>query len=142
MLTTRMEFIVRYAETDAQGIAHHANYLVWFEEGRSDFLRQQGLAYSEMERQGYLVVVAGIELTCRAPAFYEDVLVLSTTLARIRSRGLEFSYRLHNRHNILLAEGRSRHVIIGRDRRPTALSEAWLGALRSGGTATGAEIQS
>ncbi len=142
MLTTRMEFIVRYAETDAQGIAHHANYLVWFEEGRSDFLRQQGLAYSEMERQGYLVVVAGIELTCRAAAFYEDVLLLATTLDRVRRRGLEFSYRLHNRHNILLAEGRSRHVVVGRDRRPTVLPEGWLGVLRSAPPAAGFEIQS
>ena len=49
---------VRYAETDAQGVVHHANYLTWFEEGRSEFLRQQGCFYSDMERDGFFVIVA------------------------------------------------------------------------------------
>ena len=53
-MTTRTEVTVRYAETDAQGVVHHANYLVWFEEGRSDFLRQNGLNYTGVEKAGFL----------------------------------------------------------------------------------------
>ena len=121
MATTRCNFIVRYAETDAQGVVHHANYLVWFEEGRSDFLRQQGLNYTDFEKAGYFVVVAEAEVRYRAPAFYEDRITLETTLLRARGKILEFRYRALNAAGTLLAEGRTVHFVIGADRRPVSL---------------------
>lgn len=117
---------VRYAETDAQGVVHHANYLVWFEEGRSEFLRQQGLNYTDFERAGFFVVVAHAEVDYRAPAFYEDRVTVTTVLHKVRSRVLEFGYRAVNQDGVLLAEGRTVHVVIGRDRRPTSLPQEWL----------------
>ena len=126
MTTCTSKLIVRYAETDAQGIVHHSNYLVWFEEGRSDFLRQQGLYYSDLEKQGYFVVVAEAQVQYRAPAFYEDQVTIETTLARARSKVLEFTYRAVNAAGTLLAEGRTVHVVLGRERRPVPLPQELL----------------
>jgi len=128
--TTFTPLTVRYAETDAQGIVHHANYLVWFEEGRSDFLRQNGLNYSDFEKAGFFVVVAGAELRYRAPALYEDAIVIETTLVQARGKMLKFAYRAL-RDELILAEGETTHVVLGGEqRRPMALPEEFLGVLQ------------
>lgn len=132
MLSRAFTLTVRYAETDAQGVAHHANYLTWFEEGRSEFLRQLGMNYSAFERAGFFVVVAHAEVDYRAPAFYEDRLTVTVTLEKVRSRVLEFAYRVVNQAEVLLAVGRTVHVVTGRDRRPTALPQEWLARFHSG----------
>lgn len=124
------ELTVRYAETDAQGIVHHANYLIWFEEGRSEFLRQQGFRYSELEQAGYYVVVAEAEVRYRAPAFYEDRLIVETTLCRLRRKLLEFRYRILGPENKLLVEGRTLHMVLGRERRPTGLPQEFIDCLQ------------
>lgn len=126
MAAVRTRLTVRYAETDAQGIVHHAEYLVWFEEGRSDFLRQKGLHYSDLEKSGYFVVVVEAEVKYKAPAFYEDQVTIETTLARARGKVLEFTYRAENQHGALLAAGRTVHVVLGSDRRPAPLPEEVL----------------
>ncbi|NLC71850.1 MAG: acyl-CoA thioesterase [Desulfuromonadaceae bacterium] len=117
---------VRYAETDAQGVVHHANYLTWFEEGRSELLRQKGMHYSDIERAGFFVVVAHAAINYRAPAFYEDRVTVTTSLEKIHRRILEFAYRAVNQDGMLLAEGRTVHVVIGKDRRPTSLPPEWM----------------
>ncbi|AMV72031.1 thioesterase family protein [Desulfuromonas carbonis] len=128
-MTRSMSLTVRYAETDAQGIVHHSRYLIWFEEGRSDFLRQQGLHYRDFEKAGYFIVVAEAEVKYRAPALYEDVVTVETTLVRMRGKVIEFSYRASNEAGTLLAEGRTRHVVLGPDRRPTPLPDSLLEAI-------------
>ena len=121
MATTRCDFIVRYAETDAQGVVHHSNYLVWFEEGRSDFLRQHGLNYTDFEKAGYFVVVVEAEVRYRAPAFYEDRITVETTLAQARGKLLEFRYRAQNAAGTVIAEGRTVHIVINAERKPVPL---------------------
>lgn len=118
--TTSSQLTVRYAETDAQGIVHHANYLVWFEEGRSDYLRQNGLRYTDFEAAGFFVVVVEAETRYCAPARYEDVLTVETTLAQLRGKVLKFSYRVL-RGTELLATGRTTHVVLDSEHRPVAL---------------------
>lgn len=120
-MTTTFRLTVRYAETDAQGIVHHANYLVWFEEGRSDFLRQRGLNYSDFEKAGYFVVVGEASVKYRAPAFYEEEITVETTLERCRGKLMRFAYRALNPAGTLVAEGRTVHLVVGRDRRPVPL---------------------
>jgi len=115
------EVIVRYAETDAQGVVHHATYPIWFEEGRSEFLRQIGTPYSEWEKMGYYVVVAELSLRYLAPAFYEDQLTVETSLQRLKKRLIEFSYRIL-RGDELIVQGSSRHLIVGPDKLPRALA--------------------
>jgi acyl-CoA thioester hydrolase len=132
VLSRSFTLIVRYAETDAQGVVHHANYLTWFEEGRSEFLRQLGMNYSDFERAGFFVVVAHAEVDYRAPAFYEDRVTVMVTLEKARSRVLEFAYRVVNQDDVLLAAGRTVHVVTGRDRRPASLPLEWLSRFRQG----------
>ncbi|HKK02051.1 MAG TPA: thioesterase family protein [Desulfuromonadales bacterium] len=126
MTTTCCDFIVRYAETDAQGVVHHSNYLVWFEEGRSDFLRQHGLNYTDFEKSGYFVVVAEAEVRYRAPAFYEDRITVETSLAQARGKLLEFRYRAQNAEGTLIAEGRTVHIVINAERKPVPLPDEIL----------------
>ena len=72
---------VRYAETDRMGLLHHANYLVYFEQGRTELLRAQGISYRDLEDQGILLVIVNAEVRFRAPAHYDDLRMLRTTVA-------------------------------------------------------------
>jgi acyl-CoA thioester hydrolase len=119
--TRNFTLTVRYAETDAQGVVHHANYLIWFEEGRSEFLRQQGCFYSDMERDGFFVIVAKAEVDYRAPSFYEDQITIATTLEKGKGRLLVFSYKATNQNGVLVAEGRTRHLILDAERQLVSL---------------------
>ena len=119
--TRSFTLTVRYAETDAQGVVHHANYLTWFEEGRSEFLQQQGCFYSDMEREGLFVIVARAEVDYRAPSFYEDRITIATTLEKGKGRKLEFSYRAANQDGVVVAEGRTCHLILDAERRLVSL---------------------
>lgn len=123
--------IVRYSETDAQGVVHHANYLKWFEEGRSDFLRQQGCFYSDMERDGFFVVVAKAVVEYRAPSFFEDRITVATTLEKGKGRLLEFSYKATNQAGVMVAEGLTRHLVVNADRRPVSMPSQYQQTLNA-----------
>ena len=121
---------VRYAETDQMGMVYYANYLIWMEVGRSDLCRQCGFSYRDLEReeQAFLAVA---EATCRylAPARYDEEILVETKLSRVRSRVVEFTYRIR-RGETLLAEGRTVHVVIGPDGRPRAMPQRYLNLLQ------------
>ncbi len=127
----RSRFRVRYAETDQMGMVYYANYLVWMEVGRTDFCRECGFSYRdlELEEHAYLTVA---EATCRylAPARYDDEILVETALSRASSRIIEFSYRIKNGET-LLAEGRTVHVVVGADGRPRSLPERYRELLKS-----------
>ena len=82
MLSDEITVRVRYAETDRMGLLHHANYLVYFEQGRTELLRSQGLAYKDLEDQGYLLVITKMEVRYRVPARYDDLVTLRTSVVR------------------------------------------------------------
>lgn len=87
--TSEMTFRVRYVECDPMGVAHHSNYPVWFEMGRTEMLRAQGGRYRDFESDGIFLVVADLSIRFRMPARYDDELTLKTHLleggrARIR----------------------------------------------------------
>jgi acyl-CoA thioester hydrolase len=128
---SKSRFRVRYAETDQMGMVYYANYLVWLEVGRSDFCRECGFSYRDLEReeQAFLTVA---EANCRylAPARYEDEIVVETELSRVRSRVIEFIYRVKC-GSTLLAEGRTFHVVIGSDGRPRSMPQRYLELLKS-----------
>jgi len=88
------EVRVRYAETDQMGVAYHANYLVWCEVGRTDFIRELGITYAEMERRGVLLAVSEARLRFHASARYDDVVRIETRLVGVRSRMVTFAYEL------------------------------------------------
>jgi acyl-CoA thioester hydrolase len=125
-LTRSFTLTVRYAETDAQGVVHHANYLTWFEEGRSEFLRQQGCFYSDMERDGFFVIVANVEVDYRSPSFYEDRITIATTMEKGRGRMMVFSYQATNQDGVLVAEGRTRHLVLDTERRLVSIPGKYI----------------
>lgn len=108
-MIARSPIRVRYAETDQMGVAHHANYPVWFEVGRSDLMQALGMRYSEVEARGYYLMLSALHVQYKRAARYEDDLILETTVQEARSRKLVFAYRLL-RGEELLATGSTEHV--------------------------------
>lgn len=118
-----VRFRVRYAETDQMGHAYYANYLVWFEVGRTSYCRDHGLIYSKLEKEEkiYLPVV---EATCRyyKPLCYDCEFVVRTRLDVLRSRALSFRYEIRSRDGKTLhAEGSTRHIFTNDFGKPVRL---------------------
>jgi len=104
MLTGEISIRVRYAETDRMGLLHHANYLIYFEQGRTELLRSQGLSYRDLEDGGFLLVLTKVQVRYRSPAQYDDLLTLRTTVQRTTHVKIEHQYGL-SRDGLLIAEG-------------------------------------
>ena len=117
---------VRYAETDRMGLLHHANYLVYFEQGRTELLRSKGLAYKDLEDQGYLLVLTRLQVRYRTPAWYDDLLTLRTSVVRTTLVKIEHRYELV-RDGLLLAEGETTLGCVGRDGKVQPLPEVLRG---------------
>ena len=100
--------VPRYAETDKGGVIHHSVYPVWFEMGRTEWLRANGVAYRDLEAQGTFFVVAELRVKYRRPAFYDEELLLETTCSNVTPGKVEHLYKLTRRSTgLLLAEGSS-----------------------------------
>lgn len=123
------ELRVRYAETDAMGIVHHATYPVWMELGRSDFLRQLGQSYAAWEARGVRLVVNEIRVRFRNPARYDELVQVRTSLLESGRRRITFGYRIE-RGGILLAEGESVHLVANSDNRARVLPEDLLALIQ------------
>jgi acyl-CoA thioester hydrolase len=109
---------VRYAETDQMGVVYHANYLVWFEVGRVEFIRQIGLDYKRMEQdEGALIAVIEARARYKAPARYDDDLLVRARLAGVRGNCMiRFTYQvLRAADEQVLCEGETVHMVVGRD---------------------------
>ena len=111
---------VRYAETDRMGLLHHANYFVYFEQARTEMLRSRGLSYREIEDSGHLLVIIEIGCKFKKPAYYDDVLTIRTTVARVTHVKIVHEYRVL-RGDDLLAEGHSTLACVDREGKPQAL---------------------
>jgi acyl-CoA thioester hydrolase len=116
---------VRYAETDRMGLLHHANYLVYFEEARTELLRSQGLTYRDMEDQGFLLVLTKVEVRYKSPARYDDLLTIRTTVQRTTPVRIEHHYEVF-RDGTLLAEGFTTLACVDREGRIQALPDWFL----------------
>ncbi len=125
------EIRVRYAETDQMGIVHHANYLIWFETGRSELCRAKGFSYKQMEDEDdALMVVAESYCRYKSPAHYEDVLTVRTRVSEIRSRSLRFFYDIHRASDdTLIAEGETLHLVTDRNKKVRKLPEIYRNRL-------------
>lgn len=113
---------VRYAETDAQRVAYHANYIVWFEVARGDYLRAIGFDYNRMEDEGAFVVVAEVHARYLAPVRYDDELTIVSRIDELRSRSLRFAYKVY-RGEQQVAEGWTAHVVVNREGRPISIPD-------------------
>lgn len=116
--------IPRYSETDQAGVVHHTVYPVWFEMGRTELLRVNGLAYSQLEKAGTFFVVAELTAKYRRPCFYDENLELTTTCSRITNARVEHSYQLKRAETgVLLAEGTSILACVDKSGRPQRMPE-------------------
>jgi acyl-CoA thioester hydrolase len=113
---------VRYAETDQMGVVYHSNYLIWFEVGRVEFIRQMGLNYKKMEEEGFAIAVVDVHVRYRTPARYDDELVIETRLLASRGAVMKFGYRiLRAIDDVLLCEGETMHVCVDKDMKKICL---------------------
>lgn len=130
MPATVTETRVRYAETDQMGVVYHANYLVWCDMGRTEFIRKHLRSYAELERDGVALAVSEATIRFHAGARYDDLVRVETTLAEVRSRALVFSYEITRLPDgERLASARTSLISIGPDRRPVVMPEAWRARL-------------
>jgi acyl-CoA thioester hydrolase len=115
---------VRYAETDRMGLLHHANYLVYFEQARTELLRARGITYRDLEDQGFLLVLTRAEVRYKSPARYDDLLRIVTTVTRTTPVRIEHEYKVY-RDQTLVAEAATTLACVDRTGRIQAMPE-WL----------------
>jgi len=119
---------VRYAETDQMGVVYHANYFIWFEVGRVELLRQLGFAYRDME-QNDDCFIAVVDARCRykAPARYDEEIIVRTHLKNVRESLVHFGYELVRvSDSVLLAEGETTHLVTDAEMKVKAIPEKYM----------------
>jgi acyl-CoA thioester hydrolase len=128
---------VRYAETDQMGVVYHANYLVWFEVGRVDFIRDMGLDYKAMEKEDN-AMIAVIEASARykAPARYDDEILVRTSLAGVRGTIVRFRYAVlraasQESAEQLLCEGETTHIVVNREMKKRDMPQHYADRFRA-----------
>jgi len=115
---------VRYAETDQMGMAWHGNYLAWFEVGRTDLLRHQGMAYRDLEKEGVRLPVIEASLRFLRPARYDDLLEIRTTVREVKGATVRFDYEVHRAGTEgPLATGATAHAAVDMQGKPRRLPE-------------------
>ena len=114
------------------GVVYHANYFIWFEVGRVELIRQMGLDYSRLEQEeGCLIAVVEATGRYKAPARYDDELIIRTRMAGVRGSLIRFAYEIVRASDqLLLCEGTTVHVVVGRDMQRRALPERYLERFR------------
>jgi len=125
-------FNVRYAETDAMGIVHHASYIVWFEEGRSHYMRARGSSYADFERSGFYMAVTEVNARYIKPALYDNRIVVRCWLAEARSRTMTFQYEVVDQASgELLVSGTTKHVCIDKAGNIARIPHHWQAWMRT-----------
>jgi acyl-CoA thioester hydrolase len=123
---------VRYAETDQMGVVYHANYFIWFEVGRVELLRQLGFSYRDMEQDDHCFI-AVVDARCRykAPARYDDEIIVRTHLKNVRESLVHFGYELLRASDgALLAEGETTHIVTDAEMKVRAIPQQYVKVFR------------
>jgi acyl-CoA thioester hydrolase len=131
------ELRVRYAETDQMGVVYYANYLVWFELGRVEFMRSLGFDYKQMEVEDGCILPV-VEATCRykAPARYDDVILIEAWPVLLRGSLVKFAYRVLRAPSMregqqVLAEGETVHIVCDASMQKCLMPERYAAPIRS-----------
>jgi acyl-CoA thioester hydrolase len=121
---------VRYAETDQMGVAYYANYLVWFEVGRSELCRKKGFRYADLEALGYRLVVSDVHCRYRGSAKYDETIIIRTNLKHLNKRLITFGYQvLRMDGKEVIAEGETQHICVDSNGKTKSLPEEFLNYL-------------
>ena len=123
---------VRYAETDQMGVVYHANHFIWFEVGRVELLRQLGFSYRDMEENdGCFIAVVDARCRYKAPARYDDEVIVRTHLKNVRESLVHFGYELVRVNDgMLLAEGETTHIVTDAAMKTRTIPEKYVNAFR------------
>lgn len=105
---------VRYAETDQMGVVYHGNYAHYLEIGRLEWLSALGVSYKEMEANDVMLPVVLLNVNYKKPAYYDDVLTVSTTLVKLPTASIEFDYKIHNSSGELLTTATTKLVFVNK----------------------------
>ena len=119
----RHDIRVIFGDTDQMGVVYYANYLRYFEAARAAYWRSLGKTYKDLEAWGVALPVVEAHCHYRSPAYYEDLVSVETRVSELRGASLRFAYRIF-RGDDLLADGTTRHAVVGRDGRPRAVPAA------------------
>lgn len=125
---------VRYADTDQMGVVYYGNYPAFFEVGRSEYMRQKGYPYRDVEEMGYYFVVVGLEAKYYGNATYDDIVVVKTRVTEVKSRGVTFHYVI-TRDGALVVEGSTKHICVNSDKKPVTIPQKVIEIFRDGRTA-------
>ena len=120
-----VEVRVRYADTDQMGVVYYANYFVWLEVARTEFLRSLGIDYRNIEKEKQLALPV-VEAYCKykAPARYDEIIMIRIKVSQVKNSSLRFDYSLFNKeNNELLVVAYTTHVFIDKDRRPVRMPQ-------------------
>ncbi|CAM2857309.1 thioesterase family protein [Paenibacillus sediminis] len=115
MFICEVEVPVRYAETDAMGIVHHANYLVWFELARTKYLDDIGISYPSIESRGFLIPVLEVNLTYKKPFRYGETALVKTWIEQYEGLKVIYNYEIYNGQGELCIEGSTSHVVVKKE---------------------------
>jgi acyl-CoA thioester hydrolase len=123
---------VRYAETDQMGVVYHSNYFIWFEVGRVELLRQLGFSYRDMEQEDHCFI-AVVDARCRykAPARYDDEVIVRTHLKNVRESVIHFGYEaVRVSDGTLLAEGETTHIVTDAQMNKRTIPDKYLAVFK------------
>ena len=115
MHITETKIPVRYAETDQMGIVHHSNYVVWFELGRTELIKEIGFNYAQMEKEGILSPVTDIQVSYKHPTTYGETVVVKTWVQAYDGLRVTYCYEILNEQGTVCVLGESTHVCVRKD---------------------------
>lgn len=119
-------FHVRYAETDSMSVVHHAVYLVWFEEGRSAFIRERGWSYADIEASGYFLAAAELEARYHRAARYDQLVTVKTWITEVRSRAMTFACEVVDASDdTTIFSGTLKLICLNSSGEPTRIPSSW-----------------
>ena len=130
---------VRYAETDKMAVVHHAKYFEWFEVGRTELLRALGLPYAEIEARGYFLPVVEAYCEFRAPAHYDDVILIKARMQDVPRVKFRLDYEVFNEKEKLLATGFTAHTFTTHQGRPRRAPGFFVDLIATALSQTGSE---
>ena len=102
MIFNKISFRVRYAETDQMGVVYHGNYAQYLELGRVEWLRELGISYKKLEKNGIILPVISLNCIFKKSAYYDDLITVETTLVKLPVVKIAFDYKIYNQDRDLL----------------------------------------
>ena len=118
----KFNYRIPYADTDKMGVVYHANYLKYFEMGRTELMRQIGFTYDEMEKQGFYFPVVNVQCNYHAPAHYDDLVTVETTIFELKNVTVTFSYKIKLDDKVLVT-GTTKHPLVNYAFKPTRIPQ-------------------